>query len=74
MFLLSFRTSCVNRPFVGYKAKFLGKDPLSYLDSELKKMTAANRMMRLKFEELAFDVPATAPGGKQGAGSGRPHT
>jgi hypothetical protein len=48
----------------GVTARLLAEyaeDPLSYLDSELKKkMTAAYRMMWLKFKELAFDAPATA--------------
>jgi hypothetical protein len=36
------------------------KNPWPYLDPKSKKkMAAPYRMMRLKFEELAFDAPAT---------------
>jgi hypothetical protein len=39
------------------------KDPLPYFDPESKKkMTAADRMMWLKFEEPAFDAPAGSRG------------
>ena len=48
----------------GLAAKLLAlyaEDPLPFLDSESKKnLAAAQRMLWLKFEELAFDDPATA--------------
>jgi hypothetical protein len=48
----------------GMAAKLLAlyaEDPLPFLDSESKKkMAAAQRMLWLKFEELAFDAPAMA--------------
>jgi hypothetical protein len=48
----------------GLAAKLLAlyaEDPLPFLDSETKKnLAAAQRMLWLKFEELAFDAPAMA--------------
>jgi len=48
----------------GMAAKLLAlyaEDPLLFLDSESKKkMAAAQRLLWLKFEELAFDAPALA--------------